>query len=162
MRLVAFLGLASCVLTASAQAPADPPLPPLPPPLPPFPEADFVYIMSVDLGWPDATWTDARDRCASRGWYLARILSQRDQDLMVARLLGFSAGVAQGIFRKPPVEDDCDDWPCGMWFGANDIRSEGEWEWTNGQRISVYSTFGAFDSVHVRLAPHACPLLPSN
>ena len=40
--------------------------------------SSFVYILSVDLGWPDASWPDAEQRCKDHGWYLARILSTRD------------------------------------------------------------------------------------
>ena len=42
----------------------------------------FAYILSVDVGWPDATWPEAEQLCASHGWYLASILSSRDQDMM--------------------------------------------------------------------------------
>ncbi len=112
-----------------------------------------MYIMSVDLGWPDATWQDAKDKCASKGWYLASILTERDQELMVARVLGFKEGVQQGYYRRPPVEPDCVDintgaskWPCGMWIGANDREEEGNWRWSNGQLLSQYGGLGAFDN----------------
>ena len=43
---------------------------------PPPPPAlnQFAYVLSVDVGWPDMTWTDARDKCQENGMYLARIM----------------------------------------------------------------------------------------
>ena len=43
-------------------------------------DTNFVYVLSVDVGWPDASWNDAEAICRANGFYLARILSARDQN----------------------------------------------------------------------------------
>lgn len=101
---------------------------------------NFVYILSVDLGWPDATWADAERQCQAHGFYLARIISQRDQHLMQYKLSGFRAGQRAGFYTGNATAN-CATWPCGMWFGANDIVTEGTWRWSNGQPLS-FSTDG--------------------
>ena len=121
------------------------------PPSAPAAVSRFAYILSVDVGWPDVSWADAEATCSSHGWYLASILSERDQDLMRFKLNAFRQGLAAGIYTQPAAADvvgSCPGWPCGMWFGANDRATEGEWKWTNGVLISQLSDtgFGGFDT----------------
>ena len=117
--------------------------PSAPPPSTPH-LSDFVYILSVDVGWPDMSWQDAEAQCKTNGFYLARILSPRDQNLMQYKLAGFKQGVAGGFYQGAATPD-CAAWPCGMWIGANDRGTEGDWQWTNGALLSHYG-FGGFDN----------------
>lgn len=87
---------------------------------------------------------DAEAQCRANGWYLARILSARDQELMRYKLEGFAEGVAASFYQGAATSD-CTSWPCGMWFGASDRQTEGDWRWTNGQLLSLYN-FGGFDN----------------
>ena len=79
--------------------------------------ASFVYVLSVDLEWPDMSWPDAEQKCKDHGFYLARILSDRDQELMRFKLEGFQKGKDAGFYKGNP-QPDCTSskgWPCGMW-----------------------------------------------
>ena len=60
---------------------------------------------------------------------------------MLYKLNGFVQGRDQG-FYSGSTTITCPTWPCGMWFGANDIDEEGYWRWSNGQLLSDYG-FGA-------------------
>ena len=51
-------------------------------------DAQFAYILSVDVGWPDSTWADARQICEDEGLSFAKILSQEDQNKMRFKLRG--------------------------------------------------------------------------
>jgi len=130
----------------------------------------FVYILSVDLGWPDATWEGARDACRSRGgWSLAKILSREDQQLMEWKLSNFRRGRDQGIYGGDATWN-CPRWPCGMWFGANNIDGE-QWEWSTGEKLSLaiegtaFTGFGGntsggaypWSAAGVRYAKPSCP-----
>ena len=122
-------------------------------------DAQFAYILSVDVGWPDSTWADARQICEDEGLSFAKILSQEDQNKMRFKLRGFKEAngnpEADGIYN-PRADPNCDsnndgsatieDWPCGMWIGGSDQAKEGDWKWTSGQLFSHYN-FGGFDSM---------------
>jgi len=133
--------LLTCVATTLASAAAQTPSPPNEPPRN---SASFAYVLSVDVGWADSNWVDAEATCNEHGFYLARILSQHDQDLMLYKLNGFRDGLEAGFYTGNPTPD-CPSWPCGMWFGANDRDEEGEWKWSNGILLSHYG-FGGVDS----------------
>lgn len=113
----------------------------------------FAYILSVDVGWPDVTWTEAEDICQSNGYYLASVLNERDQQMVRFKLGSFRAGLAAGFYSGSATAN-CPNWPCGMWFGANDRTTEGEWQWTSGILISQLSEtgFGGFDTTTGRVA----------
>ena len=132
MRIIG-LTLLACVGEAGAQAP------------PTAPTSAFAYILSVDVGWPDMSWPDAEAQCKKQGFYLARILSQRDQDLMLYKLDSFTAGRDAGFYTGTAAAG-CSQWPCGMWIGANDREQEGQWKWTNGVLLSEYGFGGVDDS----------------
>ena len=141
LRSVLFTTLALALATDPGSG--DSPSPPPPSPPPPYPRgfSDFVYILSVDVGWNDTSWQGAEAKCRQEGFYLARILSARDQALMRYKLQGFRAGMSAGFYTGSN-DANCPTWPCGMWFGANDLRQEGTWQWSNGQLLSLYG-FGA-------------------
>ena len=58
----------------------------------------FAYIISVDVGWPDMTWVEARNKCNEHGLSFAKVLSEDDQTKMRYKLLGFKKGVDDGIY----------------------------------------------------------------
>ena len=96
----------------------------------------FAYIISVDVGWPDMTWVEARNKCNEHGLSFAKVLSEDDQTKMRYKLLGFKKGVDDGIYTPSPDANckggDPTEWPCGLWIGGNDREVEGTWKWTNG------------------------------
>ena len=108
----------------------------------------FAYIISVDVGWPDMTWVEARNKCNEHGLSFAKVLSEDDQTKMRYKLLGFKKGVDDGIYTPSPDANckggDPTEWPCGLWIGGNDREVEGMWKWTNGLLMSYYN-FGGFD-----------------
>ena len=108
----------------------------------------FAYIISVDVGWPDMTWVEARNKCNEHGLSFAKVLSEDDQTKMRYKLLGFKKGVDDGIYTPSPDVNckggDPAEWPCGLWIGGNDREVEGTWKWTNGLLMSYYN-FGGFD-----------------
>ena len=108
----------------------------------------FAYIISVDVGWPDMTWVEARNKCNEHGLSFAKVLSEDDQTKMRYKLLGFKKGVDDGIYTPSPDANckggDPTEWPCGLWIGGNDREVEGTWKWTNGLLMSYYN-FGGFD-----------------
>jgi hypothetical protein len=58
-------------------------------------------------------WLTARDNCASIGQYLARVDSTEENAFLNAN-----------AYVTTPVQ--------GLWFGATDAETEGEWRWLDG------------------------------
>ena len=112
-------------------------------------EAQFAYILSVDVGWPDMTWMDAKLKCQEHGLSFASILSADDQTRIKYKLKGFQTAKNDGIYTGN-ADPNCgsgsiDDWPCGLWMGANDREVEGDWRWASGLLISDFG-YGGFDA----------------
>jgi len=116
--------------------------------------ADFAYILSVDVGWPDMTWAAAKEKCQQHGLSFASVLSDDDQTRIRYKLRGFKTARADGIYNAV-ADPNCDsngdgqhtvdDWPCGLWIGGSDIDVEGDWRWASGILMSEYN-FGGFDA----------------
>ena len=100
-----------------------------------------------------ASWVDARATCEGIGSRLARIDDAEENGWLVSR-----AG-ADGIAVSSSA---------GPWMGANDLRSEATWEWTDGTQFwDDTVNFGAGRAVgglfqNWRTAPPPLPSEPSN
>jgi hypothetical protein len=79
---------------------------------------DYVFC-NVNLAW-----TVARDRCASIGMALVRVNDATE-----------SQWVFDNVYDTPPRQ--------GVWLGANDIATEGEWRWPDGALFWLGTSMGS-------------------
>jgi hypothetical protein len=72
----------------------------------------------------NVAWTVARDNCASVGMFLVRVDDAAE-----------SQWVFDNVYDAPPRQ--------GVWIGASDITTEGEWRWADGALFWLGTSMGS-------------------